>query len=108
MSEQKVAVLSCAAEAVRRSRRCCPIHIWTSENQNGDVSEGLSVYSPGRRRKKKASPIMSAVPWIKGSFEACAMAKMRRMTIIGTGLTRFGGGSCLEYARSIRRKVKSV
>ena len=49
------------AENCGSSRRC-PIHIWTSENQNGEVSEGLLVYSPGRRREKKARPIISAVP----------------------------------------------
>ena len=39
--EQKVALCSCAADAVQRFKHCIPIHIWTSENQKGEVSEGL-------------------------------------------------------------------
>ena len=100
-----MAIWSCAGDDVRRSKRYIPIHIWTSENQNGEVSEGLSVYLPGRSKKKNANSIMLAIALVVGSvvFDATA-----RMTMIGTGLTPLGGGSFLEYAFSIRSKLKLV
>ena len=57
--------------------------------------------SPGYNEKKKARPIMSAMAFVKAPLEAVAMAKMRWMTVIGSGLTRLGSGSFLEYAFSI-------
>ena len=101
--EQKVAFWSCAADAVRRFKHCIPIHIWTSENQKGEVLDGLSV-----SKKKKARPIMSAMATVVGSLVFEAMAKMQQRTMIGTVLTLLGGGSFLEYAFSIRSKLKSV
>jgi hypothetical protein len=44
-----------------------PIQSWTSARRKGQVSEAVPVYSPGRRRKKKAMIIMSAMAWLPGS-----------------------------------------
>ena len=94
--EAKVQERICASVAVLRVRRRCPLKSWTSLNSNGVDSEGLMAYSPGRRRKKNAIQIMSAMAMLRGSLEAVAMAMMRRMTGMGTGLTLLGGGSALE------------
>ena len=59
------------------------------------------MYLPGRSKKKKASPIMSAIATVVGSSVFEATAKIRRRTMIRTGLTLLGGGSFLEYALSI-------
>ena len=62
--------------------------------KGGRISDaGLSVYSPGRSKKKKAKPIMSANAVVKGQCICRATTRMRRITITGTGLTLFGGGS---------------
>ena len=43
--------------AVSKGRRVSPMKSWTSSRRKGSPS--LSVYSPGRRRKKKAIMIIS-------------------------------------------------
>ena len=103
-----MAFCSCSGDAVQRSKRLIPIHIWTSENQKEEVSKGLSVYLPGRSKEKNARPIMSAMALVVGSFVLEATAEMHQMTMIRTGFTLLGGGSFLEYTFSIRSKLKSV
>ena len=63
MSEAKVAVESSAAVAVSRFSRRVPRKSWMLRSWNGVESDGLWAYSPGRRRKKNARPIMSARHW---------------------------------------------
>ncbi len=55
----------------------------------------MSVYSPGRRRKKKSKMIILVVAWYRESFaeDSCDKVATRRMTWIGIGLTRRGAGS---------------
>lgn len=43
---------------------------WTDLKSKGWVSDFVAVYSPGRRRKKKAMVIMSLMPTTKGSVDA--------------------------------------
>jgi hypothetical protein len=63
----KVAAWSWVVGAVKMSRRVSPTKSWTSSKRKGEVSEGASEYSPGRRRKKKAKIIMSATAQKVGS-----------------------------------------
>ena len=44
-----------------------------SDSRNGELSDLVPVYSPGRSRKKKAMMIMFATACISGSLEAVAM-----------------------------------
>ena len=69
---------------------------------------GYQCICQGKAKKKNARLIMSAMALVVGSVVFDATAKMWRMTMIGTGLTRLGGGSFLEYVFSIRSKLKSV
>ena len=64
------------------------------DSRNGELSDLVPVYSPGRSRKKKAMMIMSAIACSSGSLEAAAMQASRRRTWTGIGFTRDGGGSC--------------
>ena len=70
----------------------------------------VSVYSPGRRRKKNAVMIMSVTANRRWEFggRCCATYAMRRITEIGTGLTLVAGGSCFFQAASMRWTRKSV
>lgn len=72
------------------------------------MSDLEAVYSPGRRRKKKAIAIMSLIAMTNGSEEAWAMKEIERMTRRGTGLTLFGGGSCFFQADIMREMRKSI
>ena len=64
----------------------------TSDSRNGELSDFVPVYSPGRSRKKKAIIIMSATACSSGSLEAVATQASRRRTWTGIGLTLDGGG----------------
>ena len=86
----------CAGVAVCSGRRSCPLNNCTSLYSKGVDSEGLIAYSPGRRRKKKAMQMRSAKAMLNGSCDAMETVMMRRMTGMGTGFTRLGGGSLLE------------
>ena len=68
----------------------------TYDSQNGELSNFVPVYSPGRSRKKKAIIIMSATACSSGSLEAAATQASRRRTWTGIGLTLDGGGSCRD------------
>ena len=94
--EANVAVRMSASGAVARLRRVPPQKSWTLRSWKGVDSDGLYAYSPGRRRKKNARPIILARHWCWGSsWRVKAIANMRLMTDTGTGLTRFGGGSMM-------------
>jgi len=43
-------------------------------------SEFVSIYSPGRRRKKKARMIISETAFVASLVEFCAQDAMRRIT----------------------------
>jgi hypothetical protein len=58
--------------------------------------DGAEVYSPGRRRKKKAVHAMSATAQLSAVSDAVAMVRAWMMTEMGIGLTRVGGGSAHE------------
>jgi hypothetical protein len=78
-------------------KRCCPIQSWTSCNVNGVVSDGVPVYSPGRRRKKNARVIMSAMAWVPMDADGADANEATWLKIwTGIGLTRLGGGSARE------------
>jgi hypothetical protein len=68
-------------------------------SRNGDESVCRldEVYSPGRRRKKNASSIMSAMALVPSAAASTAKAVVVRYktTWKGMGLTRSGGGSSL-------------
>ena len=72
--EQKVADSNVLSEASVQSTLQLPMKSWF--NMNGVVSDAESVYSPGRRRKKKARTIMSAVHCVSTLLPA------REMTMI--------------------------
>ena len=57
VKEAKRARRSSHSGAARMGRRVSPMKSWTFSSRNGSPS--LSVYSPGRSRKKKAKMIMS-------------------------------------------------
>eukprot|EP00956_Cyclotella_meneghiniana_P028589 scaffold67026_cov21-Cyclotella_meneghiniana.AAC.1 len=84
---------------------------WTSQRRKGSESwESESEYSPGRRRKKKAKMIITAVAtmWDEEFKECRARNAMCRMTRSGTGLTRFGGASFFLkdlIIRAIRKPI---
>jgi hypothetical protein len=44
----------------------------TSWSVKGVVSDDVPVYSPGRRRKKNARQIMSAMAWVSRVADGCA------------------------------------
>ena len=106
--EAKVVDCMFAMDAVVMFRRCSPMKSCTSHIRKGLVSDGESVYSPGRRRKKKARMIMSEMAWSTGSVPAVAMMEMCRRTLTGTGFTRSGGGSVFFHALIIRVRRKSI
>ena len=66
----------------------------TSDSQNGELSDLVPVYSPGRSRKKKAMMIVSATACSSGSLEAAATQASRQRTWTVIGFTQDGGGSC--------------
>jgi hypothetical protein len=73
------------------------------------VSDGVPVYSPGRRRKKKARQIISAIALVPCAADAKAAKAITCCRIwMGIGFTRLGGGSAREYPRSWRCKRKSI
>ena len=98
------------SEAVSRLMRVGPMKSWTSPRVKGEVSDGESVYSPGRRRKKNAMMIMSATASKKkeSGGSSRAMVQIRLMTAMGMGLTRVGGGSAFFQAAIIRWILKSM
>jgi hypothetical protein len=63
--------------------------------RKGWESEVEAEYSPGRRRKKKASHIISAEAREVGSPAVVAIREARWRMERGIGLTRIGGGSDL-------------
>eukprot|EP00985_Skeletonema_marinoi_P009016 scaffold4125_cov146-Skeletonema_marinoi.AAC.1 len=75
---------------------------------NGVDSELVSTYSPGRSKKKNARMIMSETALVDSKVERAAREAMRRMTCIGTGLTRWGGGSFFFRAACKRWRRKST
>ena len=82
--EVKVRVANVAVRIVARgaasgSRRWPPTKSCTSCIRNGVVSDFIAVYSPGRKRKKKASAIISAVAWLAWLATA-VLAKATAMT----------------------------
>ena len=54
------------------------------------------MYSPGRKRKKNASAIISAVAWMCGELPELATCMILRITWMGIGFTRCGGGSAFS------------
>jgi hypothetical protein len=56
----------------------------------------LAVYSPGLRRKKKASITMSEIALMESESEVEATIAIRETTENGIGLTLPGGGSDLS------------
>ena len=92
----KVAAARSLSVAVEVSNTVRPTLKVTSDSQNGELSDFVPVYSPGRIRKKKAMIIMSATACSSGSLEAAATQAIRRKTCTGIGLTLDGGGSCRE------------
>ena len=64
----------------------------------GVVGDLVPMYSPGRKRKKYVSWIMSDIDFSSLLAEAAVMEAMWRRASTGTGLTQLGGVSCLEYA----------
>ena len=60
MREAKVVEKSSGSDTVIKFRCWPPQKNWTSRSWNGVESDGLYAYSPGLRRKKNASPIVSA------------------------------------------------
>ena len=63
-----------------RSKQRSPANGWMPCRRKGVVSEGLSVYSPGRRRKKKARMIMLGTPIVMLQVELRAITAILRMT----------------------------
>ena len=57
----KVAAARSLSVAISVSNTVRPTLKVTSDSQNGELSDLVPVYSPGRRRKKKAMMIMSAI-----------------------------------------------
>jgi hypothetical protein len=51
------------------------------------------AYSPGRRRKKKASMIMLVMAWAPAVLDQRLMLEAMQTTEMGAGLTRQGGES---------------
>ncbi len=92
----------------RRQSRRVPMSNCTWCNAKGCVSDGDAVYSPGRRRKKKARMIISATATEKGFEECCATKAIARRTRSGSGFTRAGGGSCLFQKEIRRERRKSI
>ena len=90
------------------SRRVLPTNNCTSHMRNGVDSEGPDVYSPGRRRKKKANTIMSAIADVAGLPEAVPIPIMWRIIDMGTCFTRLGTGSYFLYAAYMRWSLKSI
>ncbi len=88
--------------------RVSPMKSWTSARRKGLLL--LSVYSPGRRRKKKAMTIISEIAQkvVSADMVVCARVAIRRMTVIGMGLTRSGAGSDCFHALSVRWRRKSI
>jgi hypothetical protein len=74
--------------AVAGSIRTGQIKNWTSHIRKGVVSEAVAVYSPGRSKKKKASPIISATARLFIVAERSAAVSMCPMIAMGIGLTR--------------------
>ena len=66
-----------------------------SARRKGRESVVLEVYSPGRRRKKKASAAMSDTAWELQFWDREAALVIQCNTATGIGLTRAGGGSSL-------------
>ena len=78
------------------------IHKPTSWMRKGWERFVVSVYSPGRSKKKNASHIMSAAARDSASPAAVAMSYAPWRIGRGMGLRRLGGGSWLWYPRSWR------
>ena len=92
----KVAAARSLSVAVEVSNTVQPTLKVTSDNRNGELSDLVPMYSPGRSRTKKAIIIMSATACSSGSLEAAAIQASRQRTWTGIGLTLEGGGSCRE------------
>eukprot|EP00980_Cylindrotheca_fusiformis_P024323 scaffold11739_cov107-Cylindrotheca_fusiformis.AAC.2 len=79
--------------AERVSRRRPPRKKVVSVSRKGEVSERWPVYSPGRRRKKKAKHSMSAMHLAASEAAgACEAPMMCSRSGTGTGFTREGVG----------------
>ena len=106
VSDANRACCICSTGAVKTCRRVSLMNSCTSCSQNGSLS--LSVYSPGRRRKKNATMIMSAVAQNSGLCDSVVRdrAAMRRTTEIGIGLTRRGARSVDFQALRVRCRWK--
>ena len=94
--------------AVEVSNNVQPTLKVTSDSRNGNLSDFVPVYSPGRSRKKKAMIIMSETACSSGSLEAANTQASRRRTWNGIGLTQDGIGSCWEYQRNCSCSLPSI
>jgi hypothetical protein len=104
----KVAERKESREAVSGSICVVPTQRRTSARVNGCALSELSVYSPGRRRKKKAVHIRSAAASEVGSAADWAIQQAWRRTSRGIGWTRSGAGSNFRYARTRRERRGSM
>ena len=75
-------------------RRLVPMDNLASWRRKGWDSVLVDVCSPGRKRKKKARVIMSAVAQLIGVGISLAMLDIPRIILRGRGFTLLGGGSC--------------
>ena len=80
ISITNVAAASSLSVAVAVSNTVRPTLKVKSDRRNGALSDFVHVYSPGRRRKKKAIMIMSATACSSWSLEVAATQARRRGT----------------------------
>ena len=80
VSITKVAAASSLSVAVVVSNTVRPTLKVPSYRQNGLLSNFVTVYSPGHRRKKKVITIMSATAFSSWSLEAAATQASGRRT----------------------------
>ena len=84
----KVAAARSSLVAVSVSNTVRPTLKVKSDSRNGELSDLVPVYYPGRSRKKKAMMIISAIACSSGSLEAAAMQASRQRTWTSIGYTR--------------------
>ena len=92
-----------AIGAESRDSRRVPRYKWTSARENAASSLVVPVYSPGRKRKKKAMQIISAIARSaadEGSVGSKAERSTCRTSVTGMGRTLRGAGSILLQERS--------
>ena len=107
-SVAKVAQSRVAAGEVSRQRQVAPVNNWTLAVVKGAVSDGEDVYSPRWSRKKNAITIMWATTKTATRFIASVSPSICRITVIGIGLTLWGGGSSILYAVHVLVKRKYI